>query len=64
MSCPYLKKTEAYYCEAFPKKVLIHGVSAGGEACQSHRDYRSCSIYKEHEGKKNKNIEMSKREDE
>lgn len=59
MTCPYLKKIEAYYCEAFPQKVLIPGVPAAGDSCQSHGGFKSCSIYKEHEEKKSKNIEVS-----
>ena len=56
MTCPYLKETKCYYCEAYPKKVLIPGVSSGGDTCQSHEDYRKCSIYNEHEIEKNKKI--------
>ena len=58
MACPYLKKIEAYYCEAFPQKVLIPGVPAAGDSCQSHGEFKSCSIYKEHEGKKSKKTEV------
>ena len=62
MTCPYLKKVEAYYCEAFPQKVLIPCVSEGKDSCQSHEEFKSCSIYKEHEEKKSKNIEVSSSE--
>ena len=56
MTCPYLKKIEAYDCEAFPQKVLIPGVPAAGDSCQSRGEFKSCSTYKEYEEKKSKNI--------
>jgi len=48
MGCPYLKKTEVYFCEAFPKKMLITGVSRGGNSCQSAKNFEKCTIYQEH----------------
>lgn len=51
MSCPYLKKIEAYYCEAYPQKVLIPGEPGPGDSCQSQGEFRRCSIFKEHESK-------------
>jgi hypothetical protein len=48
MGCPYLKKTEVCFCEAFSKKMLITGVSRGGKSCQSAKSFEKCTIYKEH----------------
>ncbi len=62
MTCPYLKKIEAYYCEAFPQKVLIPGEPNAGDSCQSHGEFKRCSVFKEHEEKKSKNIEVSSSE--
>ena len=58
MSCPYLKKIEAYYCEAFPQKVLIPGKPDAGDSCQSNGGFRRCSIFEEHEEKINKNFQV------
>jgi len=56
MSCPYLKKIEAYYCEAYAQKVLIPGEPRPGDSCQSKELFRSCSIFKEHKRKINKTL--------
>jgi hypothetical protein len=51
MTCPYLRKIEAYYCEAYPQKVLVPGEPSAEESCQSKELFRSCSLFKEHEKK-------------
>jgi len=62
MSCPYLKKIEAYYCEAFPQKVLVPGEPDAGDSCQSHGEFKRCSIFKEHEKKINKSTQLENQE--
>jgi len=62
MGCPYLKKTEVYFCEAFSKKMLITGVSQGGNSCQSVNNFEKCTIYQEHTSHK-KDIKLDHSKD-
>jgi hypothetical protein len=62
MTCPYLRKIEAYYCEAYPQKVLVPGKPSAEESCQSKELFRRCSVFNEHEKKINKTFASENQE--